>query len=50
MKNEELQSEVIESCHTLGGSGEEVVRVEGRGDGVDATLLSYTLAESISWS
>ena len=28
---------------TLGGAG-EVVRGEGRGGGVDATLLAYTLA------
>ena len=42
MKNEELQREEIETCHTLGGSG-EVLRVEGRGEGVDTTLLSYTV-------
>jgi hypothetical protein len=34
--------EQIESFHTLGGVG-EVTMGEGRGEGVDATLMSYTL-------
>jgi hypothetical protein len=33
--------EKIESSHTLGGTG-EVTRGEGRGEGVDTTLLSHT--------
>jgi len=42
MKDEELKLEEIESSLTLGGLG-EVTRGEGRGEGVDATLLSYIL-------
>ena len=41
MKDEELKLE-IEASLTLGGAG-EVTRGEGSGEGVDATLLSYTL-------
>jgi hypothetical protein len=37
--------EEIESSHTLGGAG-DVTRGEGRGEGVDATLMSYTLRSS----
>jgi hypothetical protein len=42
MKDENLRSEEIEGSHTPGGSG-EVERGEGRREGVDATVLSYTL-------
>jgi len=38
MKNEEVQFEEIKVSHTRGG--------EGRGEGVDANLLSYTLKYS----
>ena len=41
MKDEDLKLDEIEASLTLGGSG-EVTRVEGRGEGGDATLLSYT--------
>ena len=44
MKDEDLKFEEIESSHTIGGTRVgEVVRGEGRGAGVDSTLLSYTL-------
>ena len=42
MKDEELKFEEVESSHTLGGAG-EVTRGEGRGEGIDASLLTYTL-------
>ena len=42
MKDEGLKFEEIEDSYTLGGVG-EVVRGEGRGEGVDITLLSHTL-------
>ena len=42
MKDEDLNLEEIEASHTLGGAG-EVDRVEGRGEGVNAPLMSYTL-------
>jgi hypothetical protein len=42
MKDKELKLEEIEASHTLGGAG-EVTRGEGRGEGVDPALLSYTL-------
>ena len=42
MKDEDLRPEEIEGSHTPGGSW-EVDRVEGRRQGVDATVLSYTL-------
>ena len=48
--------EEIETSHTLGGAGGKVVcRGDGRGEGVDATLLSGTrrsicLAESATWA
>ena len=41
MKDEGLKLEEIESSLTLGGAG-EVTRGEGRGEGVDTTLVSYT--------
>ena len=41
MKDEELKFEEVESSHTLGGAG-EVTRGEGRGEGVDASLMTYT--------
>ena len=45
MKDEELKLEEIESFHTIGGEGEVVSGkdMQDRGEGVDATLLSYTL-------
>ena len=42
MKDEDLKLEEIEVSLTLGGSG-EVDKGEGRGEGVNATLMSYTL-------
>jgi hypothetical protein len=45
MKYEEIKLEEVETSHTLGGVG-EVVWGEGRGEGVDATLMSYTLKYS----
>ena len=42
MKDEELKLEEIEVSLTLGGT-EEVTRGEGRGEGVNASLLSLTL-------
>ena len=42
MKDEELKLEEIETSLTLGGLG-GITRGEGRGEGVDATLMSYTL-------
>jgi len=42
MKDDELKLEEIESSHTLGGAW-EVARGEGRGEGVDASLLAYKL-------
>ena len=35
MKDKEIKFEEIETSHTLGGEG------EGRGEGIDDTLLSY---------
>ena len=43
MNDEELKLEEIEESHTLGGTG-KVTRAEGRGEGVDDTLLSVTLS------
>ena len=42
MKDEDLKFEEIEDSLKLGGVG-EVTRGEGTGEGVDTTLLSYTL-------
>jgi hypothetical protein len=42
MKDEELKLKEIEVSHRLDGSG-EVVRREGRGEGINVTLLSYTI-------
>ena len=49
MKDEELKLEEIEASHTIGGAV-EVGRGEGRGEGVDDTLLLNTLDTSISGS
>jgi hypothetical protein len=47
MNDEEVKPEEIEVSHTLGGAG-GVVRGDGRGEGVDATLMSTYLDTSIS--
>ncbi len=39
MKVKEIKFEEIESCHTVGGTS-GVTRGEGRGEGVDDTLVS----------
>ncbi len=43
IKDKELKLEEIETSHTLGGVGQVVRTSPGRGEGVDDTLLSYTL-------